>query len=76
LDLFDVRNKLSTGENIYNLPLRVTYYAREGREALALVGSNQLGVRGCDTGDYEGFVYVDSTADRKNDFRHDVPLKF
>ena len=28
MDLFDIRSKLSAGQNIYSLPLRVTYYAR------------------------------------------------
>ena len=28
MDIYDIRNALSSGKTIYDLPLRVTYYAR------------------------------------------------
>ena len=28
MDLCKIRNKISRGESIYNIPLRVTFYAR------------------------------------------------
>jgi len=28
MDLFDIRNQLNTGKSIYDIPMRVTYYAR------------------------------------------------
>ena len=28
MNLFEIRQKISMGESIYNLPLRVTFYAR------------------------------------------------
>lgn len=32
MDIYEIRNMLSTGKSIYNLPLRVTYYARVSTE--------------------------------------------
>ena len=32
MDLYEIRNMLSTGKSIYELPIRVTYYARVSTE--------------------------------------------
>ena len=32
MDIYEIRNMLSTGKSIYDLPLRVTYYARVSTE--------------------------------------------
>ena len=32
MDLYEIRNMLSTGKSIFDLPLRVTYYARVSTE--------------------------------------------
>jgi len=41
MDLYDVRNKLTSGRTIYDLPLRVTYYARVSTDKYEQVNSLQ-----------------------------------
>ena len=41
MDIYEIRNALSTGKSIYDLPLKVTYYARVSTEKDEQINSFQ-----------------------------------